>query len=74
MNRPSVAIAIGVIVLYSIFGPLILYAIYTLLDSFSQKKESQAKDKDTSKEVDPALWSGEDVKTYLRNHNKYDTD
>lgn len=66
MTRPSIAIAIGVITIYTIFGPLILYGIYALLDSFSQKKPSSKKDSQDSENPDPALWSGEDVQRYFK--------
>jgi len=71
MTRPSVAIAIGIIAIYTIFGPLILYGIYALLDSLSQKKESPNADRERDKKDDPALWSGNDVKDYFRKLNKY---
>jgi hypothetical protein len=61
---PGHLIAIQLILLYTILGPLVLLAIYVLFDSFSKRRDTgtipQAKEK-----TDPALWIDDDVDEHL---------
>ena len=51
-------IAIDVLLLYLIFGPVVLLGIYVLFDSIDPAGKPQ---KNASPEKDPALWTSEDV-------------
>ena len=51
-------IAIDVMLLYIILGPVVLLGIYVLFDSLSPTGTTQ---KDTSPEKDPALWTSEEI-------------
>ena len=58
---PGPLIAIGVILLYSILGPLVLLLIYVLFDQLSKPDEvGRIKIK-----KDPALWSFEEIDNNL---------
>jgi hypothetical protein len=66
MLGPGPLIAIDVVLLYTIFGPLVLFAIYVLFDSLNR---SGSPDKNqpgaTTGKKDPALWTGEDIDVYM---------
>jgi hypothetical protein len=51
-------IAIDVLLLYLIFGPVVLLGIYVLFDSIDPAGKPQ---EDASPEKDPALWTSEDM-------------
>ena len=51
-------IAIDVMLLYIIFGPVVLLGIYVLFDSIDPTGKTKT---DASPEKDPALWTSEDV-------------
>ena len=59
---PGPLIAIDVILLYAILGPLVLFAIYTAFDYLSQPGREQF-DK-IIKKKDPALWTSTDINNY----------
>jgi hypothetical protein len=64
MLSPGMLIALDVTILYLTMGPLVLYALYVMFDSLSQKKDGNSspmnmKMTKTAKK-DPALWSDED--------------
>lgn len=50
--------------MYTILGPLVLFAIYVLFDSLS--KSTKPHDQNISPK-DPALWTGDDITTHLHN-------
>ena len=59
---PGPLIAIGVILLYTIIGPLVLFAIYVLFDSLDRlARPSKKQQQETVENKDPALWTSEDV-------------
>jgi len=60
---PGPLIAIDVVLLYTILGPLVLFAIYVLFDALN-KPVKPPQGKGLSKK-DPALWTGEDVNIHL---------
>ena len=51
-------IAIDVMLLYIIFGPVVLLGIYVLFDSIDPTGKTK---KDVSPEKDPALWTKEEI-------------
>ena len=51
-------IAIDVLLLYIILGPVVLLGIYVLFDSLDPTGKTKT---DASPEKDPALWTSEDV-------------
>lgn len=56
-------IAIDVMLLYIIFGPVVLLGIYVLFDSIDPigKDPTGTAKKNVSAEKDPALWTSEEV-------------
>ena len=58
---------IGLLSVYTLLGPFILLFIYIYLDRFAENKKK--KHIITPDEKDPALWTSEDVKSYLRGRN-----
>ncbi|MCG8550943.1 MAG: hypothetical protein MI799_11125 [Desulfobacterales bacterium] len=66
MLGPGPLIAIGVICLYTILGPLVLFAIYVLLDSLSTPDRPVDKSQDsTIWNKDPALWNNDEIDIYM---------
>ena len=68
---PGPLIAIDVVLLYTILGPLVLFGIYVLfdsLDAMGNTKQMGAVQKD------PALWTGEDLETAYLNGGGFDGD
>ena len=64
MQDPGTLIATAFVLLYTILGPLVLFAIYVLFDSL-QKTGSINKREKTALENDPSLWTNENVDSYL---------
>ncbi|WP_041279353.1 hypothetical protein [Desulfobacula toluolica] len=66
MLGPGPLIAIDVVLLYTILGPLVLFAIYVLFDSLdrSGKPVRQSQDAITGKK-DPAVWTNDDIDLYM---------
>ncbi|HGY11331.1 MAG TPA: hypothetical protein ENK36_03090 [Desulfobacterales bacterium] len=63
---PGPLIAIDVVLLYTIFGPLVLFAIYVLFDSLARPgRPAKKKQGETNGEKDPALWTREDIEVYI---------
>jgi hypothetical protein len=58
-------IAINVVLLYAILGPLVLVAFYVLFDSLAKPDEPEG-NRPGSKEnrSDPALWTDDDITAY----------
>lgn len=78
MLGPGPLIAIDVFFLYTILGPLVLFAIYVLIDSLDKLNQDQFNKIDRSRiagtgiiqdaknnKKDPALLSNEDVKAFI---------
>lgn len=66
MNSPGLLIAAGVIALYVLIGPVVLFGIYSLFDSLAQDKDKGSfRKKDNSTHKDPALWSDKDIRDYF---------
>ena len=61
---PGPLIAIYVVLLYAVLGPLVLFAIYVLFDGLEKLAAKPVAQKDTRK--DPALWGWEDVDRFVR--------
>lgn len=51
-------IAVNVMLLYIILGPVLLFAIYVLFDSLDPAGRTK---KNTPSEKDPALWTSEEI-------------
>jgi len=60
---PGPLIAIDVVLLYTILGPLVIFSIYVLFDSLYGSGRKQPVGAVEKK--DPALWTHEDIDTYL---------
>jgi hypothetical protein len=71
MNNPSLLIAIGVVALYTILGPVVLLAIYTLFDSISQRKHSSGKQntEQAPEKKDPLTWTRRDVQQFVKRNS-----
>lgn len=61
---PGPVIAINVILLYIILGPVVLFAIYVLFDSFD-RSDIKKKQTGLKKRKDPSLWTREDIEQYF---------
>ena len=61
---PGVLIAIDVILLYAVLGPLVLFGIYTLFDALIKSDGTGDRRPDREPE-DPSLWSPEDIDAYF---------
>jgi hypothetical protein len=55
------------ILLYSLLGPLVLFAVFVALDWIGRQKDSAAinSTNQTNHKKDPALWSGRQVNDFL---------
>ena len=62
MQDPGHLIATNFLIMYTILGPLVLFAIYVLFDSLS--KSSKPQDKNIAQK-DPALWTSQDINAYM---------
>ncbi|MCG8638769.1 MAG: hypothetical protein MI862_03490 [Desulfobacterales bacterium] len=60
---PGPLIAIDVILLYLILGPLVLFAIYLFFDSLGYDQNEDFPR--PSDEKTPELWNNEDIEIYL---------
>lgn len=58
-------IAINIVLLYAILGPLVLLAIYVLFDTLGRQRKTDRKDKSSVSTKAPALWSKEDVDDFV---------
>ncbi|MCG8641121.1 MAG: hypothetical protein MI862_15410 [Desulfobacterales bacterium] len=66
MPGPGPLIAIDVILLYILFGPLVLFALYVFFDSLSEQGDlSENQQSDHPAKKDPALWTGEEAVRYM---------
>lgn len=66
MNSPGLLIAVGVVTLYALIGPLVLFGIYTLFDSMTLGKERKdPKAKTYLENKDPALWTDQEITLYF---------
>lgn len=66
MLGPGPLIAIDVVLLYTILGPLVLFAIYVLLDSLNSSAMPGKKQQiGTTGKKDPALWTSEDIDVHM---------
>ena len=74
--QPSLLIAIGVLVLYIVLGPLVILGISVYLDRLMHSAQSQGKPENNPrpKEKDPVVWQAKDVHAYLsdRRRNVFD--
>ena len=68
MVSPGLLIAAGVVVLYTILGPVVLFLIYTLFDTLGQEKADQEdsrkrfQQEDERVQEDPALWTETEIR------------
>jgi len=55
---PGPLIAIDVVLLYTLLGPLVLLGIYVLFDTLSHRRENSNPNakQSASQKTDPALW------------------
>ncbi len=63
MHCPGTLIALDVILIYMIMGPLVLFAVYVVFDALDEihtGKPGRGKEK-----KDPALWNDEDVDRFI---------
>jgi hypothetical protein len=60
---PSALIAVDVILLYTLLGPLVLFAVYVLFDRISTDKGPGHPAGPAKK--DPALWSARDIDDFF---------
>lgn len=59
-------IALNIILLYTILGPLVLLAIYVLFDSLAKPGGMESGRQDAEAEIkDPAVWTGEDINEHM---------
>lgn len=62
---PGPLIAIDVILLYTVLGPLVLFGIYTLFDALIRSGSPGDPPRPKDKPEDPSLWSAEDIDAYF---------
>lgn len=63
---PGPLIAIDVIFLYALFGPLVLLGIYILFDSLGNAPETSGRSRQAPLEKkDPALWNSAEIDRYF---------
>jgi len=63
MDDPGTLIAVNILLLYTLLGPVVLFAIYVLFDFLNKPAKRQAVA--TPSEKDPTLWTREDIDTHL---------
>jgi len=63
VHDPGVLIAVNVLLLYILLGPVVLFAIYVLFDFLNKPAKIQAAA--TPPEKNPALWTREDIDAHL---------
>jgi len=68
MVSPGLLIAAGVILIYTVLGPLVMLALNALFDSLAQGRDKQDKqDKERkAQEQDPALWTEKQIRDKVR--------
>ena len=71
MLSPEMVLVIGLLSVYTVLGPFILLFIYIFLDRFAEapKRKPIHTPPDAK---DPALWTPEDVLSYLKHRNSPD--
>jgi len=57
-------IAVNVVLLYTILGPLVLLALYVLFDTLAKRRPEGRRDSAVGIK-DPALWSEGDVDAFM---------
>ncbi len=64
----TVSLAISVLAIYVIFGPIILLSIYAFFDRLAEKegKKPVSKNDQDFQDKDPSLWSDADVQKYIK--------
>ena len=66
MLDTGVLIAIAVVMLYTILGPLVLFGVYIIFDSLDKADKSGINlQKQRIDKIDPALWTSESVDIYM---------
>lgn len=66
MLGPGPLIAIDVILLYLLLGPLVLFALYAFFDALSSPDDPFAHPgSGLPDKKDPALWTGEEAARYI---------
>lgn len=60
---------LGLVSVYMILGPFILLFIYIFIERFSKTKKKASVDS-TPDTKDPALWTPDDVMSYLKYHRR----
>ena len=66
MLGPGVLIAIDVVLLYTILGPLVLFAIFIVFDALNKiEKPGMKLQKQKSGKTDPALWNSREIDIYM---------
>ncbi len=63
MHDPGTLIAVSLLLLYSLLGPVVLLAVYVLFDFLNQ--QSNKTDTPSINKKDPALWTKKEVETHL---------
>ena len=63
MHNPGTLIAVSVILLYTILGPVVLFGIYVLFDHLASKAEKKVAPPRRPKNA--ALWTSSDVDAFL---------
>ena len=60
-------LALSVLAIYVLFGPIILLGIYAFFDRLAEKQGRKPGKKSEAdlKTKDPALWTGQDVRKYF---------
>lgn len=66
MQDPGHLIATYFLLLYTILGPLVLFAIYVLFDTLAASSEVNSRQQDIpANKKEPALWTKEDIDGHL---------
>ena len=64
---PGHLIAINLVLLYPILGPLFLFAIYVLFDSLAKSGRPDTTQQDNATDQkDPALWTNADIDEQIK--------
>ena len=65
MVSPGLLIAAGVVLIYTVLGPIVIFGLNALFDSLAQGRDKQDKEP-RAQEQDPALWTEEQVRRKTR--------
>jgi len=67
-NMQGIILAVEIVAIYVIFGPVVLFAIYIIFDKLANRTPelSPVKNQGDEWEDDPALWTQEHVDMYLK--------